>query len=44
MEFFHHQEEEVRAGELVVDLGHVPETVQRRRYLISHLLEQRIAE
>lgn len=44
MEFFHHQEEDCEAGDLVADLGHVPETVRRRRYLISHLLKQRIAE
>jgi len=44
MEFFHHQEEERQASELVADLGHVPETVRRRRYLISHLLKQRISE
>jgi poly-gamma-glutamate synthase PgsB/CapB len=43
MEFFHHQEEDLGADDLVADLGHVPETVQRRRYLISHLLKQRIA-
>jgi poly-gamma-glutamate synthase PgsB/CapB len=44
MEFFHHQEEDSQASELVADLDHVPETVQRRRYLISHLLKQRIVE
>ncbi|MFN2245202.1 MAG: poly-gamma-glutamate synthase PgsB [Anaerolineae bacterium] len=44
MDFFHHQEEVCEASELVADLGHVPETVQRRRYMISHLLKQRTSE
>jgi poly-gamma-glutamate synthase PgsB/CapB len=43
MEFFHHQEES-QASELVADLAYIPETVRRRRYLISHLLKQRISE
>jgi hypothetical protein len=44
MEFFHHQrEEKAQSGVLVADLDHVPETVRRRRYLISHLLRQRDA-
>ena len=43
MEYFHHQEES-QAGELVADLGHVPEIVKRRRYLISHLLQRRNTE
>jgi len=42
MEYFHH----IKAGkvidnELISDLGHVPESVQRHRYLLSHLLKQR---
>ncbi len=42
MKFFHHlQDEEVETGELIADLGHVPEIVRRQRYLISHLLKQR---
>ena len=43
MEYFHHQEES-QAGDLVADLGHVPEIVKRRRYLISHLLQKRNTE
>jgi poly-gamma-glutamate synthase PgsB/CapB len=43
MEYFHHQEES-QAGDLVADLGHVPEIVKRRRYLISHLLQRRNTE
>jgi poly-gamma-glutamate synthase PgsB/CapB len=42
MEFFHHlKAEQIQSNELIADLGHVPEIVQRRRYLLSHLLKQR---
>ncbi|MDP9316176.1 MAG: poly-gamma-glutamate synthase PgsB [Chloroflexota bacterium] len=42
MEFFHHLKEEQRATTaLVADFEHVPESVRRRRYLISHLLRSR---
>ena len=42
MEFFHHLKAEQRAtSTLTADLPHVPSMVQRRRYLISHLLRQR---
>jgi poly-gamma-glutamate synthase PgsB/CapB len=42
MEFFHYLKgEQLETNELVADLGHVPESVQRRRYLVSHLLKQR---
>jgi poly-gamma-glutamate synthase PgsB/CapB len=44
MEFFHYQKEDSQSGVLMADLGHVPETVRRRRYMISHLLKQRIGE
>ncbi len=41
MEFFHHlQGETVVMNELIADLGYVPEAVQRRRFVISHLLRQ----
>lgn len=44
MEFFSHQQEvRIERSELVADLDHVPESVRRRRYLISHLLKQRAA-
>jgi poly-gamma-glutamate synthase PgsB/CapB len=44
MEFFEHQKEErIERSKLVDDLDHVPESVRRRRYLISHLLKQREA-
>jgi len=42
MEFFHHLKAEQQAtSTLTADLPHVPSMVQRRRYLISHLLRQR---
>ncbi len=42
MEFFHHlKEEKLASTTLVADFGHVPESVRRRRYLISHLLRSR---
>lgn len=42
MEFFHHlEEEQEEGGALTFDLGHIPESAQRRRYLISHLLKLR---
>lgn len=42
MEYFHHlKEAKAPGGQLVADLAHVPESMQRRRYLISHLLKQR---
>jgi hypothetical protein len=42
MEFFHHlKEAQYEKNELLADLGHVPQSVQRRRYLIGHLLKQR---
>ncbi len=45
MEFFHHLKVEQRASsQLTADLLHVPETVRRRRYLISHLLTQKEAQ
>lgn len=44
MEYFHHlQEDPVHPSELTSDLGHIPPSVVRRRYLISHLLRQRRA-
>ncbi len=42
MEFFHHlKEEKLAVSGLVADFEHVPESVRRRRYLISHLLQRR---
>lgn len=42
MEFFHHLKVEQRArSSLVAELPHLPDIVQRRRYLVTHLLHQR---
>jgi len=42
MEFFHRLKgEEVEMSGLTADLSNVPESVRRRRYLISHLLSQK---
>ena len=41
MDFFSHLKAEQRVlGTLTADLGHVPESVQRHRYQISHLLQR----
>jgi len=42
MEFFHHlRGEKLETSELSADLRHVPESIRRQRYLISHLLSQK---
>ena len=39
MKFFHHlKADQIHSNELTADLGHIPETVQRQRYVLSHLL------
>jgi poly-gamma-glutamate synthase PgsB/CapB len=40
MEFFHHLKGEPAGTQrLIADLGHVPESVRRQRYLVSHLIK-----
>lgn len=41
LEYFHHLKgEQDHSNHLTFDLGHIPEVVQRKRYLMSHLLLQ----